>query len=39
VFFAVRDTVSDHAALLAAFAIFGAAIALCAAFLMWMRRA
>ena len=39
VFFAVRETMSDHVALLAAFAIFAASIALCAAFLMWMRRA
>ncbi|WP_458759245.1 MFS transporter [Afipia sp. TerB] len=39
VFFAVRDMASDRSALLAALAIFGASIALCAAFLIWMRRA
>ena len=39
VFFAVRDMASDRSALLAALAIFGASIAMCAAFLMWMRRA
>jgi hypothetical protein len=38
VFFSLRDTTSDHIALLASFAIFAASILLCAGFLMWMRR-
>lgn len=39
VFFSLRDTTSDHIALLASFAIFAASILLCAGLLMWMRRA